>query len=400
MFSFVRGAVIGVAVSFALAGCGSRGTQVIPVTQGGSADATAVVTQSQCLRAQSALNARCGPASGTITEYYDRLASPVDITTGRDGNLWFVEDGADADGTPNSSVDSITTSGALTQHGGIPSELYGITSGPGGDIWVTYLDYAITSPTTITTDGPTINFISNGYDLGTLTVANGEFWTGKVFGRAQFGADLIAVTKKGKIAATILDPIPDYPGSQNPSLLAWPTGFSTDAAGNVWFANSPNSATGSIGEKTAAGAFKLYGGTQVPAQPYGGTLASPADTTPGPGGIWFTEEGDTGVADGKIGRVAPDGTITEFGGALAQPFGITQGPDGNIWFTEKGIEPFGSATPVGGKIGKITPGGQITEYGGSLREPLYIVTGPDKRLWFTENGNGGLASGKIGAIVP
>ena len=69
----------------------------------------------------------------------------------------------------------------------------------------------------------------------------------------------------------------------------------------------------------------------------------------------------------------------------SQPFGITAGPDGNLWFIEKAD-----------KIGRITTAGVITEFvvpqGGQLRE---IAKGADGNLWFTEtNGN------RIGRIVP
>jgi streptogramin lyase len=46
--------------------------------------------------------------------------------------------------------------------------------------------------------------------------------------------------------------------------------------------------------------------------------------------------------------------ITEFAlpGQGSQPYRITSGPDGNLWFTEY----------QGNKIGRITPAGQITEF--------------------------------------
>ena len=81
--------------------------------------------------------------------------------------------------------------------------------------------------------------------------------------------------------------------------------------------------------------------------------------------------------------------ITEFPipTAASQPWWITAGPDGNLWFTEQN----------GNKIGRITPGGTITEFtiptAGS--RPYDIATGPDGNLWFTENGGS-----KIGRISP
>jgi virginiamycin B lyase len=91
----------------------------------------------------------------------------------------------------------------------------------------------------------------------------------------------------------------------------------------------------------------------------------------------------TATADESAGE--PAGTITEYlmnPGASA--YGLTAGPDGNLWFTDDNLN----------KIGKITTSGQITEYplvgGSGLRE---IATGPDGDLWFTEH------SGRIGKIT-
>ncbi|MHB8178802.1 MAG: hypothetical protein ACYDA5_09160 [Vulcanimicrobiaceae bacterium] len=55
------------------------------------------------------------------------------------------------------------------------------------------------------------------------------------------------------------------------------------------------------------------------------------------------------VAGGGRSRPAP-GTIAEYPipTASAQPYGITAGPDGNLWFTEY-------REYRGNKIGKITP---------------------------------------------
>src|SRR5262249_23331445 len=52
-------------------------------------------------------------------------------------------------------------------------------------------------------------------------------------------------------------------------------------------------------------------------------------------------------------RCAP-AVITEFPVLTAgsDPFGITAGPDGNLWFTEQ----------IGDKIGRITPSGTVTEF--------------------------------------
>jgi RHS repeat-associated protein len=55
-----------------------------------------------------------------------------------------------------------------------------------------------------------------------------------------------------------------------------------------------------------------------------------------------------------------------------EPWGITAGPDGNLWF----------ANLLASKIGKITTAGAITEYAAGTF-PCGIATGSDKNLWFT-----------------
>ena len=89
----------------------------------------------------------------------------------------------------------------------------------------------------------------------------------------------------------------------------------------------------------------------------------------------------------------PLGEIKEFTAGLTPNSGpnrITEGPDGNLWFTER-------ANP--GRIGRITPTGTIDEFTAGLTPnsaPVGIAAGPDANLWFTENANPGRI-GKIGA---
>ncbi len=139
--------------------------------------------------------------------------------------------------------------------------------------------------------------------------------------------------------------------------------------------------------------------------------------------VWFTTH-----------RTSPAGNITEFplparGRAL---YGITAGPDSNLWFTEQGgnqigrISPSGTITefplPTGvsqlndiaaganqqietiGKIGRISPSGSITEFPLPTAQsgPGGITAGPDGNLWFTELlfNQQGETIGKIGRISP
>jgi len=119
----------------------------------------------------------------------------------------------------------------------------------------------------------------------------------------------------------------------------------------------------------------------------------PTGITQGPdGNIWFTEI--DAVNGNRIGRITPSGQITEFATGItsgSQPFDITVGPDGNLWFTE-----------TADRIGRITPTGQVTEFTAGITagsEPSGIFAGPDGNLWFTEPlGPSGL--GAIARITP
>ena len=92
------------------------------------------------------------------------------------------------------------------------------------------------------------------------------------------------------------------------------------------------------------------------------------------GAMWFTER-----LAGKIGRIAPDGTISEIPittGAL--PAGIAAGPDGNVWFTEYGKDQIGDINPSTMHV--------IGEYpvGNGVR-PEGIAVGSDGNIWVTLN---------------
>src|SRR5438128_620340 len=92
------------------------------------------------------------------------------------------------------------------------------------------------------------------------------------------------------------------------------------------------------------------------------------------------------MSGGAIAQV-----VTEFSTGItagAQPRGITAGPDGNLWFTER----------LGNRIGRITPLGVVTEFSAGITPSANlqgITAGPDGNLWFTEYGGN-----RIGRITP
>jgi streptogramin lyase len=142
----------------------------------------------------------------------------------------------------------------------------------------------------------------------------------------------------------------------------------TGDGGTLWFTQT---ATGKVGYITDSGPDATY--LTLPAG------SEPLGITSGPeGNVWFGEKG-------KIGELIAGG-ISEF----ALPAGssanhIVSGPDGNLWFTDLSA----------GKVGKITTTGVVTEYAlpaGS--KPEQIAPGPEGDLWFTDG-----ASGKVRRIT-
>src|SRR5262249_38404788 len=141
----------------------------------------------------------------------------------------------------------------------------------------------------------------------------------------------------------------------------------------------------------------------IPSGPGTGVNASnPEQIIAGPGGMWFTEFGTAlpggGGTPGGLGKIAYDGTITEypFTGDTPQqdlPEYLTLGPDGNIWWGEKGPSQ---------RIGFLNPGsGAITHIplpaytcdpthfdcgADQYRIPQGMLTGPDHNLWWVEMG--------------
>jgi virginiamycin B lyase len=89
--------------------------------------------------------------------------------------------------------------------------------------------------------------------------------------------------------------------------------------------------------------------------------------------MWATDPGTD-----SIWRINQVGAASQY--AIhkgSQPFGITNGPDGALWFTETGRN----------RIGRLTiDGTSYTEY--AVNSPhsglAYIIEGSDNALWFTE----------------
>ena len=117
----------------------------------------------------------------------------------------------------------------------------------------------------------------------------------------------------------------------------------------------------------------------------------PFGITVGPdGNLWFTESNAN-----RVGRITPDGVITEFrlGTGDKQPYGIVAGADGNLWFTER----------TNARIGVMATDGRLLhEYVAPGIDPLPsgITVAPNGDVWFTETGFGEVVTDDVGRVRP
>jgi len=290
-------------------------------------------------------------ATLTITEFPIPTVSsqPTSITAGKNGNVWFAENGGN-------KIGQITSLGLITEFS-IPTNYGypGITSGPDGNIWVTELGKQIIDE--MTPNGALTTFPVNAFPADITSGSDGNLWftDARTIGDASYG-NIGKITTNG-VSTRFL--IRSY----------GPTAHITQGPdGNLWF-TQPNS----IGRITPSGTITVFPTF----------VGYPRYITSGPdGNLWFTD-----VNVGKIGRMTTNGTVTEFPIPTfeSNPEGITSGPDGNIWFTES----------TGNKIGRITPSGTITEFAIPTynSNPEGITSGPDGNIWFTEK-----TGNKIGRI--
>ena len=169
-------------------------------------------------------------------------------------------------------------------------------------------------------------------------------------------------------------------------------GIASGPDGNLWFTEETFNRIGRI---TPQGVVTQFGGFfQHPGLPPAGLPPGsfPYEIAAGPDGkMWFTNRGTTAGTQ-SLGRITTGGSVSGFVGGISASSGlggIALGPDGNLWFTEQV-----------GRIGRITPQGVVTEFSKGLTAgaaPVEIAAGRDGNLWFTEESS---QASRIGRITP
>ena len=333
---------------------------------------------------------------GKVTRFgLGKKVRPLSIVAGPDGNLWFTYEGS------GGGVGRVTPAGAVTLFretaptNGVPLE---IVRGADGNLWFNHA--AFFTPTgqvigRITPQGEITEFgagLDPGAAVANLTAgSDGNVW----FADDSFNPAVGRISPGGEII--------EFPGlaPEEYPLLYGPT---PAGDGNLYFSanEEPHVAVERI---SPSGAITRYRRGLSPSAwlvgPFGAGLH---------GAVWFRVEKKAPRGDPQqpgstaIGRITPDGKITEFTRCLrplpgfAGPENLTLGPEGNIWFTTRESGEPGHATRSSTpSIGRITPAGQITEF----RYGLHPESEPDEltfasgRLWFFDRRNY-----SVGMIVP
>jgi virginiamycin B lyase len=386
--------------------------------------------------------ASAGAAPVGLVEEFDVDGSAIALAPGPDGNVWFTYD-RDFNSPRGSAIGRISSRGkaSLFRSGFRKgSELGDIVLGPDGNLWFT--DHGKQPAIGRITPQGEIAILVTGLTPdskpGSIVAGpDGNLWfvdAGKTpaIGRitpggaiTEFSAGLNPESEPGEIIAGADGNLWFNNRSTTAAIgRITPQGVITEFGpgpvagggaevgpvlgldGNVWFAIGSYKSLG-IGRITPSGAITGFGGISPQTRSLGPFAAGPD------GNVWFTARGleeydaqGNRVTSGystAIGRVTPDGKVTTFGECLhtgpqyTGPNSIAAGPDGNVWFTNHTTRSLPNiGTPPA--IGRITPSGEITEYRAGLSyasSPDDIISGPDGALWFADR-----ELHSIGRVVP
>jgi virginiamycin B lyase len=284
---------------------------------------------------------------GAFSEYVIPTgnARPDDMTVGPDGNFWFAE-------TAGNKIGRISVDGRVEEFGvGIPpaARPTAITPGPDGNLWFT--ERGLTTPNAlpgqigrITTTGEVTNYPipSNGHPVTIAAGADGALWFTESPGNRIGRIDPYTGVVTEKTVPTFQSA--PWELTSGPDGALWFTEINANKIGRITTDGDisefpiptpasqpntirpgpdPNPADDCAYQRDALGqeAFaERYGN-------FGGCVYRLATSKT----LWFTEQNANRVA-----QITTDGDIFEFAVPTAQsaPGGLTEGPDGAVWFAE------------------------------------------------------------------
>jgi streptogramin lyase len=255
--------------------------------------------------------------TGSIAGFAAKKGShPTSITTGSDGAVWFTETATNTIGR--------TTTGLNMTHFALPAAIKsarGITAGPDGRIYVAgYTSHNIGVFDPITHKWHIFATLAPGTGPVRLTTgSDGNLWVTEA---TKHG--VARITVPGKVVTRFALPV----GAAASRIVSGPDG-------NLWVTEP---GLNKVAIVTTAGSVHQV---SVSGKPTG--IAAGPETLPDPEFMWVTLQGGTG--GNAIARipVVPPRTVKKYviGIAKALPSGITVGADGNIWFSETGVNRIG-----------------------------------------------------------
>lgn len=346
-------------------------------------------------------------SDGVITSF--PATGPSAITTGPDGDLWFLHQ-PEVGGVRQPSVGRMAPDGTVRADRAVPSVADRILTGPGGAVWFTGRDrvHRITEAglTTVATFGVTDIAVGSdeaiwvaGYDrirriaadgsvserLGTdvrpigLTLGgDGAIWFPQRGGVGRAGPGMAITnfrhpdvsiaqtpvnaadgsiwfgTERHLVRASTAGALTSFPLPS--AVFGVPTGLVAGPDGTIWFPNQER-----IWRVTGAGAFTSFAGSEIGVSPSG--LVAGTD-----GNIWLSRAT-------AIVRVTPAGVATAWPASVSDAGSLVAGPDGNLWY------PYVSGGTR--SINRITPTGTITTFTDpAIVAPTLLADGRDGALWF------------------
>jgi uncharacterized repeat protein (TIGR01451 family) len=334
------------------------------------------------------------PTTHVITES-PASSQPFGITNGPNGNIWFTEFGADRIGQINPTTRAIAEF-TLSPPIGVNRALYRITEGPDGNLWFTEADANQIGQIVLQAPSATADLGVSGTARGSVILGSELTYSLTVTNDGLSGATGVSLTDtlprgvtfvsatggvtpaNGELSFNIGDLAAG--ASVNFSIVVTPTEALTltnqaSVSGNE---SDPTPADNSLTQTTEVATPLTINTFPAPAGPFGITVGPDGD-------LYFTE-----LNAQRIGRIDPrTHIVTEFSSpTTGQPAEITAGPDGNLWFTESNSN----------QIGQFNPTTQVvTEYAIPTANsfPNGITAGPDGNIWFCE-----LFANQIGRINP
>jgi streptogramin lyase len=264
--------------------------------------------------------------------------------------------------------------------------LSGITAGPSPDdhVWFTAFTAEVgrvsatdTTPQLYTVPGASKPDIAVGSDNHLWITRSNPPISGE-------GHTVIGITTSGTVYAVYVLPyVPaiDDPLSQSGSKGRWLWAITAADNGYLYFTERYASRIGCF--KPGPSPTRCGENADWPADwPTATPDSDPTDITQGPdGNLYFTEH-----KANKIGCLTPTGSYCGEWPAPGAPYGITVGPDGHLWFTESD----------GDKIGRFNLTSKTVDVEVPLTagsQPSGITQGPpgDYAVWFTEKAGNKIA---------